>query len=101
MPHILYEVALPYAEYQRLEDFDNFWVEETTGLRMLGSPLNLIWFYAKGMRGVIELYDVYGENFITCVIDSFVPSNHQLVERLGATHEGIGEWFKVWIEKNQ
>jgi len=101
IPSILFEAALPYAEYQRLEDFDNFWEEDASGLKMLGSPLNLIWFYVKGMRGVIDLYELFGEDFISCAIESYVPTNDLLVKRIGAAHEGIGNWFKEWIKKNQ
>jgi len=101
MPYVLYEAAMPYAEYRRLEDFDNFWVQSPDGLRMIGSPLNLIWFYVKGMRGVIELYDAYGEDFITCVMEVDFSSNEGLIRRLESTHEGIGKWFAKWIEMNQ
>jgi len=101
MPNIIYEGARPFAEYRRSEDFDNFWAEEPDGLRMLGTPLNLLWFYAKGMRGVIELYDAHGEDFITYVIAAYTPSNKQLVNRLESTRTGLGRWFQKWLKINQ
>ena len=58
MPHVIYEGGLSFAEYRLTSDFDNFWVETPYGLQMRGSTLNLLWFYAKGMRGVLDLYKV-------------------------------------------
>jgi hypothetical protein len=100
MPHVIYEGGLPFAEYRLTTDFDNFWVETPNGLQMRGSTLNLLWFYAKGMRGVIDLYRVHGEGFIRYAVDAYKPSNDALVRRLEASHMGLGEWFREWLEKN-
>jgi hypothetical protein len=101
IPHLIYEGAMPFAEYQRLEDFDNFWVQTSEGMTLRGSPLNLLWFYMKGMRGVIELYDLYGEDFITSVLEAYSPSNKQFISRIKSTNSELAQWFNYWITKNR
>lgn len=92
MPHIMYEGGLPHAKYTKSVDFENLYFDM--------GWLNCMWFYSRNMRGVIELYRVYGEDFIHHVIDAFKPSNESLVRRLEATHKGLGHMFKTWLEKN-
>jgi hypothetical protein len=100
MPQVIYQGGLLFAEYRRSVDFDNFWIPESGGLRMLGSPLNLLWLYAKGMRGVVDLYGFYGERFIREAIDAFKPSNKSLVELLGLVDGELGEWFSSYLIDN-
>jgi hypothetical protein len=95
MPYIMYEGGFPHAKYQRSMDFEKFYYDI---LRV--RPLNFIWFYGRNMLGVIELYRVYGEEFIRYVLDAFTPSNRLLVQKLGCRNNRVGEWFKEWLEKN-
>ena len=56
-----------------------------------GSPLNLLWLYAKSMRGVPDLYWFRGEEFVREVIDAFKPYNRSLVGRMGLIDGELGE----------
>lgn len=92
IPNIMYEGELPHANYTRSEDFDRFYSDM--------GWLNTIWFYGRGMLGVLELYKVAGEGFISDVIEAYSPSNDALVERLSSVSDSLGLWFKEWLVKN-
>lgn len=92
MPHIMYEGGIPHAKYTKSVDFNRLYVQV--------GWLNFVWFLGRNMLGVIELYKVYGEKFIGHVLDVYTPSNRLLVQRLGNRSDGLGQWFKDWLEKN-
>jgi hypothetical protein len=88
----MYEGGLPHASYTRSEDFDRLYSKM--------GWLNTVWFYGRGMLGVLELYKVEGEGFIDDVIEAYSPSNDNLVERLGSVNESVRQWFTEWLIKN-
>ena len=59
--------------------------------------MNLLRLYAKGMRGVADLYGFSEEGFVREVIDAFKPYNRSLVGRLGLVDGELGEWFKNYL----
>ena len=48
----------------------------------------------------MELYRVYGEDFMPHVIEEYKPSNEYLVQRLELTHMGLETRFEDWLERN-
>ena len=63
--------------------------------------LDFLWYLFRVTLGAMELYEVYGEEFIGYAIESFKPSNDFLVRNLEACHGGLGDWFGGWLENNQ
>ena len=63
--------------------------------------LDFMWYLFRVTLGAMELYELYGEEFIGYAIESFKPSNGFLVRNLEACHGGLGDWFVGWLENNQ
>jgi len=91
LPEVIHRGGLPYVKHT-LEDLNTLY----TGVGVL----NYVWFMMRNMLGAAELYDVYGEDFIGYALEAFRPSNDFLTRNLDATHEGLGAWFRDWIQKN-
>lgn len=89
LSRIMYEGGRSIVKYTSLSDLEKFYVG-------VGAA-NYCWYHGLLNIGAIDLYDVYGEDFIRHVIEAYKPSNEGLVQRLEATHRGLGAWFREWL----
>jgi hypothetical protein len=91
LSRIMYEGGRSIVRHTSLSDFEEFYVG-------VGAA-NYCWYHGLFNLGAMELYSDYGEDFMRYVIKALKPSNDGLVQRLEATHRGLGEWFSDWIGK--
>lgn len=93
MPRIAYEGGLPYAVYTKSGDFD--------ALGFGVGWVNGVWFYCRGMLGIIELYKQEGEGFITNVVKAYSEQDEGMLERIGSTKQKLELWFSEWLITHQ
>lgn len=59
---------------------------------------DFLWFLFRITLGAMELYSVYGEDYIGYVLDAFSASDDFLLRNLEFSHIGLGEWFRGWVD---
>jgi len=88
-----YEGGRPLVKHTSLEDFERLYIR--VGF------LNYVWYHGKLFIGVFELYNKYGESFISTLIDTFKVTDDILAQRIGRSCKGFKQWFGTWRRENQ
>jgi hypothetical protein len=50
--------------------------------------------------GVLELYDKYGESFISNLIKAFKVTGEIIAQKIGKPCKGFEKWFETWKQEN-
>jgi hypothetical protein len=89
---VIYEGGKPLVKHTSLEDFDELYL----GVGVL----NVFWYHGKFFLGVFELYERYGESFISNLIDTFKVTDEMIGRRIGKSCKGFEKWFETWKHEN-
>jgi hypothetical protein len=90
---IMYEGGKPLVKHSSLEDFERLY--SRVGF------LNYVWYHGKFLLGVFELYDKYGESFISNLIKAFKVTDKTIAQKIGKSCKGFEKWFETWKHENQ
>jgi len=89
---VMYEGGKPLVKHSSLEDFERLYAR--VGF------LNYAWYHGKFFLGVFELYDKYGESFITNLIKAFKVTDNIIARKIGKSCKGFEQWFETWKQEN-
>jgi hypothetical protein len=92
---VMYEGGKPLVKHASLDDFEEFY-EYLARVDVL----NFMWYYAKFFLGVFELYERYGESFISSLVDTFKVTDEMIGQRIGKSCKGFEKWFEAWKHEN-
>jgi len=89
---VMYEGGKPLVKHKSLEDFERLYAR--VGF------LNYAWYHGKFLLGVFELYEKYGEPFITNLIKAFKVTDNIIARKTGRSCKGFEKWFETWKQEN-
>jgi len=89
---VMYEGGKPLVKHSSLEDFERLYAR--VGF------LNYAWYHGKFFLGVLELYDKYGESFISNLIKAFKVTDEIIAQKIGKSCKGFEKWFETWKQEN-
>jgi hypothetical protein len=92
LPKIFYEGGRPLGKHTSLEDFERLYARV--------GWLNYVWYHGKFVVGVLELYNRYGESFISNLIDAFEVTDDIIARRINESCKGFEQWFRTWRQEN-
>jgi hypothetical protein len=89
---VMYEGGKPLVKHTSLEDFEKLYARV--------GVLNYVWYHGKFLLGVFELYERYGESFISNLIDTFKVTDEMIGRKIGKSCKGFEKWFETWKNEN-
>jgi len=88
----MYEGGRPLVKHKSLEDFERLYAR--VGF------LNYAWYHGKFFLGIFELYNKYGESFISNLIKMFKVTDDMIAQKIGKSCKRFEEWFETWKQEN-
>ena len=88
LARVMYEGGKPLVKHTSLEDFEKLYARV--------GVLNYMWYHGKFFLGVFELYERYGESFISSLIDTFKVTDELIGRKIGKSCKGFEKWFETW-----
>ena len=89
---VMYDGGKPLVKHTSLEDFEKLYARV--------GVLNYVWYHGKFFLGVFELYERYGESFISNLIDTFKVTDEMIGRKIGKSCKGFEKWFETWKHEN-